>query len=268
MTKEKQLSLLNLFSVIAMIAVNYASVASKINNTTIAAVSAEYDTLFTPAGYAFSIWGIIFLNLIAYAVYQVKMAFFSEEDCPSILQTGYWFALANVCNILWIFAFCYGQLGLSVVLMFLLLYSLIKIILNTNMERWDAPIDIIAFVWWPICWYSGWIAVATITNVAAYLTKLGWDGGFISEVGWTITMIMVATLLNIMMILTRNMREFALVGAWGIFAIYMRQKADHSTIAITALVCSIILVIAVIMHVYNNWAYNPFKKLMQKLNKE
>ncbi|HAJ82648.1 MAG TPA: hypothetical protein DCO64_09405, partial [Zunongwangia profunda] len=61
----------------------------------------------------------------------------------------------------WVIVWLYEYTGLSIFLMLLILFSLIKIILNTNMERWDAPLKIIAFSWWPICLYSGWIAVAT-----------------------------------------------------------------------------------------------------------
>src|SRR5690606_23994053 len=107
--------------------------------------------------------------------------------------------------------------------------SLIRIILKTNMERWDAPVKIIAFTWWPICLYSGWITVALIANVSAYLTKIGWDGMGLSEVTWTIILIAVTVAINLLMIARRNMREFALVGVWGLVALYVRHKDEIST---------------------------------------
>ena len=135
------------------------------------------------------------------------------------------------------------------------------------MERWDAPIGIIAFVWWPICLYSGWIAVATIANISAYLSKLGWEGGFLSESTWTIIMILVATVLNLAMIKTRNMREFAAVGVWALFAIYIRHKETMETIAYTALAGCVILTIAIAVHGYQNRKTNPAFKLMERLRK-
>ncbi|MEH6769693.1 tryptophan-rich sensory protein [Maribacter arcticus] len=262
---KKKLSILNLMSVILVIAVNYISQIMEFNGTTIGEISSRYVNLFTPASYAFAIWGIIFLALLAYGIFQVRRAFFSEKESIFIEQTGYWFVLANILNCCWVFAFVYNYTGLSVLIMFGILISLIKIILNTNMERWDAPISTIAFVWWPICIYSGWISVATIANISAYLSKLNWNGGILSEQAWTISMIVVAIILNLLMIWKRNMREFALVGIWALFAIYIRHEGSYNSIAYTALIGCIILLITITIHGFKNRNTNPFKKLQERL---
>ena len=261
---KKTLAVANLASVVLVIAVNYISQAFRLNDTTIGEVSNRYDNLFTPAGFAFAIWGVIFLGLFAYSIFQVKRAFFGNKSSNFIEQTGYWFIIANVLNSCWVLAFTYDYTGLSVLIMFGILFSLVKIILNTNMERWDAPIEVIAFVWWPICIYSGWISVATIANISAYLTKLGWDGGFLSGESWTITMLLVAAVLNLPMIWKRNMREFALVGVWALFAIYIRHKTTYETIAYTALVGSAILLVNIAIHGFLNRKTNPFQKLLER----
>lgn len=262
---KKTLALLNFISVLLVIAVNYISQAIRINETTIGEVSNKYFNLFTPAGYAFAIWGLIFLGLLAYGLFQIRRAYFSQKESPFIEQTGYWFIITNLLNCSWVFAFAYEFTDLSVLIMLGILFSLIKIILNTNMERWDAPIEIIAFVWWPICIYSGWIAVATIANIAAYLAKLNWDGGFFSETTWTISMITVATLLNLIMIFKRNMREFALVGVWALFAIYVRHNGEIQSIAYSALTGSLVLLGAIFWHGFQNRKTNPFIKLTERL---
>ena len=112
---KKKLAILNLLSVLLVIAVNGLSQAQRWNDTTIGEMSSNYDNLFTPAGYAFSIWGMIFLGLFAYAVFGIKRAFFSKKETPHIEQTGYWFAIANVLNTLWVIAFMYDYVGLSVI---------------------------------------------------------------------------------------------------------------------------------------------------------
>ncbi len=76
---KKRLSVLNLVSVLLVLAINYISQAIRINETTIGEVSNKYFNLFTPASYAFAIWGLIFIALVAYGIYQVKMAFFSNK---------------------------------------------------------------------------------------------------------------------------------------------------------------------------------------------
>ncbi len=264
---KKTLAILNLISVIVVIGVNYSSQALRMNNTTIGEISKRYENLFTPATYAFAIWGFIFLGLVAYALFQIRRAFFSKKPSEFITETGYWFTIANILNSAWVFAFVYGQVGLSVLIMLGILFSLLRIVFKTNMERWDAPIEIIAFVWWPICIYAGWITVATIANIAAYLTMLGWNGGGVSEATWTQILIVIAVFLNLLIIKTRNMREFALVGIWALFAIYIRHAATNAPIAYTALMGSSIIFIGVCIHAYRNRQTNPIQKLRERRSK-
>lgn len=262
---KKILAIANWASVLLVIAVNYISQALRLNNTTIGEISGKYDNLFTPASYAFAIWGLIFLGLLAYGIFQLRNAFSGNTYSEFILKTGYWFVIANVLNSFWVLAFVYDLTGLSVLVMLGILFSLIKIILNTNMERWDAPLSTIIFIWWPICLYSGWISVALIANIAAYLTKLDWNGGYLSNVSWTIIMIIIAALLNLIMVLKRNMREFALVGIWALFAIYRRHRDDYENIAHTAIIACAILLVTVMVHGFQNRKTNPVRKLREGL---
>lgn len=249
---KKTLAIMNLLSVILVIAVNYISQAIRINETTIGEVSNRYFNLFTPAGYAFAIWGIIFLSLLAYGVFQVRRAYFSQKESAFIEQTGYWFIITNILNCAWVFAFAYDFTGLSVLIMLGILFSLVKIILNTNMNRVAVSRSTRIFGFVPIGIYSGWIAVATIANISAYLAKLNWDGGFLSATGWTIAMISIATVLYLIIIYKRNILEFAAVGIWALVAIYVRHKNEYSTIAYTALAGGIIIVIAILWSSFKN----------------
>ncbi len=70
----------------------------------------------------------------------------------------------------------------SILAIFVLLFSLLKIVMKNSMELWDAPISVIAFLWWPFVFYSGWVTVASIANVAVYLTSIGWNAWGYSEV--------------------------------------------------------------------------------------
>lgn len=257
---KKTLAILNAASVMLVVAVNYLSQVLRVNDTTIGERSAAYENLFTPAGYAFAIWGLIFLSLTAYVAFQLWRVFRGDKDSTFVEQTGYWFLCANVLNSAWVFAFIYDYTGISVLIMLGILLSLCKIIVNTNMERWDASFRVIAFVWWPISLYSGWIAVATIANIAAYLTKIGWDGFGIGDVEWTIAMILAATVLNLVMVWKRNMREFALVGIWALVAIFVRHRNAIDSVANTAAICSAVLLVAIAGHAYRNRATNPIAK--------
>lgn len=260
----RNLSVLNLLSVILMIIVSYYSQAIRLNDNTIGGVSDHYENLFTPAGYAFSIWGLIYLALLVYCYFQLNRVFVSEGSTEFIVKTGPWFIIANVANAAWVVAWLYENTLLSVILMFIILGSLLMVIRNNDMERWNAPLKIIAFTWWPICFYAGWITVATIANVAAYLTSIGWRGWFLSETQWTITMLLVAVLINLFIVYRRNMREFALVGVWALVAIYARHTDGNAAVAYTALGGAILLLGYVGYHGYLNRKSNPLYKLVQK----
>lgn len=257
---KKTYALLNLLVIIAVIYWNYISSTVGIKGNTISSLSSEYENLFTPAGYAFAIWGIIYLGLIAHGIYQLKKVFFDKKGDDFILQIGPWLILANLANAAWIFLWLNENTGLSVVAMLTILLSLLMIILRLNMERWDAPIGIIAFVWWPICLYSGWIAVASIANISAWLAKMEWQALF-SEITWAVIMIIIAALLNLFMIITRNMREFALVGVWALMAIAAKHWDTIPELKWTATLSAIVIFIAVSIHGYKNRKTNPFAKL-------
>ncbi len=261
---EKRLAVLNFISVILIIAVSYISQTGIINGNTMGSLSAEYYNLFTPAGYAFAIWGVIFLSLLAFSGYQLYQGFSAKKDLEFLRKSGYWFLAANLANAAWVFTWLYELTGLSVLLMFLILFSLIKIILNTNMERWDAPLKILAFNWWPICLYSGWIAVATIANVSAYLAKIEWQAPFFSEEIWTVLLIVVAGIINSAIIHLRNMREFAAVGVWALVAIYFRHFDEIPLISYSALIVAVAIFSNIIYHGWMNRETNPMYKMLNK----
>lgn len=263
--KKKALQIANIVAFIVVIIINYTANAGIINGQTVGKISSQYDTPFTPASYAFSIWGLIYLMLAGFIIYQARGLFKQVDDDNFVMQIGWWFIVSCMANCLWILAWIHDMIGLSVLLIALLLFSLIKIIINTNMERWDAPFPTIVLLWWPFCLYSGWITVAIIANISVYLTKVGWAGWGLSDETWTITMIIIAGLLNLFMIITRNMREFALVGIWGLLAVAVANWQLHQSIVITTITVSLILFVAVAIHGYKNRATAPHIKFKQML---
>lgn len=259
----KKLAIFNFLSVIAAIAVNYLAQTGFINDTTMGEMSRNYSNLFTPADYAFSIWGLIYVALLGFSGFMVHQAFTNGKHTDFIKNTSFWFIVANVGTCLWVFAWLNDLIGVSVVLMFLILAKLCKIIINNDMEVWDAPFKVIFFYWWPICLFSGWITVASIANVSAWLTEIGWDGTFLSEAQWTIVMISIAVIINALMIYLRNMREFAGVGIWALIAIYVRHQGSQELIAYVALGGAIVLALYAGYHGFKNRKTNPLFKMMQ-----
>ena len=135
--------------------------------------------------------------------------------------------------------------------------------MDNAMELWDAPISVIAFLWWPFVFYSGWVTVASIANVSSYLVKINWDGFGISDVTWTIIMIFIATAINLAVTWIRNMREFALVGAWALIAIAFANQDLNNEIFIIAGISAVILMISSGIHGALNKDTNPFVKYLE-----
>lgn len=227
----KLLSIANALALIITLAINYLSNTGIFNGNTMETVSDSYANLFTPAGYAFSIWGLIYLGLLAYVVYTGRSAFSGKEELPELRQIGWWFVISCLANSFWVLAWLYNYTAISVLLMILLLFSLLKIIMNTRMELDYHPIKKYLFIFWPFAFYAGWVSIALIANISAWLTKIGWNGWGFSEVTWTLIMICIAGLINIYMVWKRNLREYALVGIWGLVAVAI-GNSDGGTEAI------------------------------------
>lgn len=239
------------FFVITLI-LNYLSNTGIFNGNTMGSVSASYDNLFTPAGYAFSIWGLIYLGLTGFIIYQGRSLFKETKDDDVVSEIGWWFIISCIANSLWIFAWLYDFTGASVLIMVILLFSLLKIVIRTNMELLDVPLKKLAFVWWPFSIYAGWITVALIANTSAWLTKIGWSGLGLEDTRWAIIMLSVAGVVNVFMIWNRNMREFALAGVWGLAAVAVANQDSEQSIAYAAVIVALIITINIGIHAFQN----------------
>lgn len=260
---KKFYALTNAIVIVAVIIWNYAINSIGINGNTIREISSQYSNLFTPASYAFSIWGIIFFGLLALSIFQIYRVYTKHPDATFISTIGPWLLIANIANGLWSYLFLSNYTGWSVVALFTILISLIVIIVKLNMQRYDAPFPILAFVWWPIGIYAGWVTVACIANLGAYLSKIGFDTIAFTDYQFTMIMIVVAMLINLAMIKYRNMREFGLVGVWSLVAIAVKQWGSESSIAWTALVCAIVIFVVISYHARSNQKTSPLIKFRQ-----
>lgn len=241
---KKNLPIANGLALILTIAVNYLSNAGLLNGNGMKTISDKYFNYFTPAGFAFSIWGIIYLGLLGFVIYTG----FNRKDKPSkseiLSKIGWWFVVSCLANASWVVAWLNDYSGLSVIIMVILLFSLVKIIINTRMELDGHPFKDYLFIYWPFAIYSGWITVALIANISAYLTKINWQGWGISSATWAIIMIALAGLVNILMVYSRNLREFAVVGIWALFAISVSNKANPTGENVVYACYAVMLVVA------------------------
>ncbi|MGS0749252.1 tryptophan-rich sensory protein [Halpernia sp. GG3] len=261
---KKFYQIANGIALVSTILINYLSNTGILNGKSIGDVSNNIHSLFTPAGYAFSIWGFIYLLLIGFIIYQGRGLFNKKAEDDFIEKIGPWFIISCIANSGWVFLWLFGYTGISCLFIFLLLFSLLKIIMNNRMEIWDAPAKVILFLWWPFVFYAGWVTVASIANVSAFLVKINWDGFGISSEIWTIIMITIATIINITVVYTRNLREFATVGIWALIAIAVPNYESHKLISYVAIIATILLFFVIMIQGYQNRKTNPFMKILTK----
>ncbi len=250
------LVVLNTVTFAAVILVNIITAYGDLHGNTVGEVSRKFNSLFAPAGYAFSIWGLIYLMLAGFVAFQ-WYALISRKYSELIDNTSWYFILSNIANVLWLVCWLNELIGLSVIIMLILLWSLIMLVLKHDMELKDAAFPVLVFTWWPISVYTGWIVTATVANIAAYL-NIYWNGYPLTPQLWTIIMIIIAFVIYILLILKRNMREAAFVGIWALSAIAVRHWEQENEIAYTALTAAIILFIYSVYEAYKNRKTLPF----------
>lgn len=219
-----------ILAVLAVIGVNGLANALPINGLNTGQISDSFDVYFVPAGYVFSIWGLIYLGLIGYAIYQ---ALPSQRDNPRLQRIAGPFLLSSLANIGWIFLWHYLQFPLTLIVMLALLATLIVIYMRLRQgagsperaERW--------LVWLPFSIYLGWVSVATIANFTSVLSFYDWGGLGIAEPIWAVIMLAVGFLLAAIMTLRQADVAYNLVFVWAYIGIGVAQ-ADTPLVATAA----------------------------------
>lgn len=248
MKKDVVRQVVNLLATVATITINGLANALPLNGQTTGEISDRFRVYFVPAGYVFSIWGLIYLALSAFAVYQALPA---QRENLHLRRIGYLFALSCVANSAWIFLWHYEFFELTLVAMFGLLLALIAIYLRLDMgharvstaERWLVHI--------PFSIYLGWITVATIANVTAVLYYLNWDGWGIRPEIWAVIMLIVGAGIASAVSISRGDVAYVLVIVWAFVGIAVKQ-ANTLLVAVTAGLMALIVALTLLIGVPRN----------------
>lgn len=227
---------LNIIAFVVMVFVNFLSNVLPLNGRTAGQISDALPSYFTPAGYTFSIWGLIYLSLLGFAVYQALPA---QRGASFQKQIGPLFVASSIANVAWLFAWHYGLYTLSVLIMVALLLTLIAIYVRLDVGRRDAPNSWQRklFVHVPFSFYLGWITVATIANIASVASYLGWNGFGISGPLWSALMMFAAVVIAGLLLLRRSDVAYAGVLVWALFGIRAAYP-DVTLIANSALLAA------------------------------
>jgi len=212
-----------------------------------AEISNANPTLITPAGYVFSIWGIIYTLLGIFVVFQ---ALPSQQGKTFQIRIGWLFALSSIINIVWLFLWQFEYLGPSIILMFLLLATLIMIYLRLGIGKSETTTREKLAVHVPFSVYLGWITIATIANVAVTLVSVNWDGFGISAEIWAALVVIVALFITTLIIATRKDIAYALVIIWALVGIAVNHSGNQIIVILTeasAIVVAIALASVIIL---------------------
>lgn len=242
---KKQLAIINFLMVIFFIAFNGFIITNGLHGNTINSLSDEYNNLFTPANYAFGIWSLIFIGLLAHTIHQLLVAYGRTADEDVLINMGYNLVVALVASSLWLFVWLKEWTGLSVIVMIVALVSLLSIVISLSMQIYDAPRPVKIWTWIPISLFAGWITVATVTNISAYLAKINFAQGP-SETVWTALIIGISMAIYALVVLRRNMSVFGLVGVWAFIAIAVRHDTDNELVKWMAILSAALLLILII----------------------
>lgn len=204
---------------VAVIAVNAAANALPINGFTTGELSDRYFNLFTPAGFTFSIWGVIYLGLLGFVL---VMLFSKSSVLPREEITQLW-VVNGVANMAWIFAWHYLKIASSMFIMLILLLSLIWI--TDYLHKIKDPDRITLYVRAAFDVYFGWITVATIANATALLVVIDFERWGLSEAEWTSTMVGVAATVALLVSLMRRSIWYLLPVLWAFYGIYAKHQA-------------------------------------------
>jgi benzodiazapine receptor len=246
MNRDAARQLVNVVATVLMITVNILATALPLNGQQTGAISDRFAIYFVPAGYVFSIWGIIYLALIGFAVYQ---ALPSQRENPRLRRVGYLYALSSVLNIVWLFFWHYNVFPATLVVMLGLLASLIAIYVRLGIgitpvksaEKWLVHV--------PFSIYLGWITVATIANASQLLYYLKWSGWGINPQLWAVIMILAATLVALLMTVTRRDIAYLLVLVWALAGIGVKHLTAPAVSAAawiaTLLIAAMVVYLAV-----------------------
>ncbi len=212
---------------VSMVVVNFLANGLPINGRSTGAISDAYPNLFAPAGVTFSIWGLIYLLLALYVLYQFGIfeKEHSQKNDALLKKVNIAFIVSSLANISWIFAWHYDFILLSVIIMAVILGSLITIADTlrtatlTTRER--------LFISAPFSVYFGWITVATIANITVLLVSIGWDGFGIAEYVWTSIILLVGALIGIVRMRMDTNWIYGLVLIWAYLGILLKHLSPN-----------------------------------------
>ncbi len=239
MKRNSGTQIITILATLLTITINGVANVLPLNGLTTGEISDRFDIYFVPAGYVFSIWGIIYLGLIIYTIYQARPA---QKDNQALKRIAPVYWLSSLANSIWIFLWHFEVFPLTLIAMLGLLASLLYIYLqlknSEGSQKWLVKL--------PFSVYLGWVTVATVANTSQFLFYFNWGGWGITSAVWAVIMIAVASLLGLLMIWRENDTPYLLVLVWAFIGITVSQ-APTAIVTTAAWTAVAVLVVGVLI---------------------
>lgn len=191
------LRIINTLAFLLMIVTNALANIIPLGHGNTGSISAKYPNLFTPAPVTFSIWGLIYLFMAFFILYQWGVLGAKGYAASDVKTIGLWFLLSCFFNIAWIFTWHYEKILLSTICMLCLLITLCIIVVKADASTRNLFGDLSIRIGFGL--YLGWICAATIANISVLLVSINWNGFGLSPVIWTIIAVTAGTLIGILL---------------------------------------------------------------------
>ncbi len=205
-------------------------------------ISDMFPNFFTPPGYVFAIWGVIYLGLAAFTVYQALPA---QRENPQLRQIGWLFVITDLLNGTWIFAWHYLLIPISWVMMIWLLITLLVIYERLGHDKLPRATPASWLVSVPFSIYTAWITVATIANTTVLLQVLGFNGGPLPETVWSAAVIVVGAAITAYVVYTRRDPAFAAVVIWAYVGIVVKYVGVDVVTITAGVMAAVVLAVLI-----------------------
>ena len=242
----------SLVGLVATVAINGLANALPLNGQSTGDIINRDPVYFLPAGWVFSIWGLIYLASGVFVAYGLLPA---GRHNPRVQRLGPPFLITCVANCTWLFLWHWERLPLTLVAMGVLLLSLIACYAIAHTDRGAATLAERFCVQFPFSLYLGWVSVATIANVTVALDRAGWKGWGLEPQLWAAIMIAAGGALAALIGIGRSDPVYAAVFVWAFIGIAARQR-DATLVAGTALVVAVaaaIVALVALVRIAASW---------------
>ena len=213
------------------------STTGNLGDNPVGQTASYVNPLIVPAGYAFSIWGIIYIGLLVFPFYQWSK---KNRDSANWQKVRVLYGINASLNGIWLACASYNWLVLSVLVIIIMLITLYRINeLLIEIRHQEEPLN-----YWAeklvFSIYFAWITLATALNVSSALSFYEWNGFGISEVNWSLIILPIVALIAGLVVKKYRDIPYAAVVIWAFVAIVVKHWGVLQSICYLAIAVALI----------------------------